>query len=239
MEKFRRAYQLRIKDELKQDSIFPSGDQPLAIEAGEGILRVINSLKGNAPSKAEKVEIERVTKAIKKIRSKPTIVTPILIPLGEKTQLKEILAPETIVNFDLAGDGRGAKWSWVSSDAGILVYDPQSTGKISSGRQLFGNATWWMFFRNGYDAMAALDDNGDAWLRGKEVSGLAIWRDGNENGVSDAGEVLPLRDWNIAALAVRANGRDKNVLLHARGCEMSDGTFRPTYDWVAQPKIEK
>lgn len=43
----------------------------------------------------------------------------------------------------------------------LLVRDPQHKSKIESGRQLFGNVTWWMFWRNGYQALAALDDTMD------------------------------------------------------------------------------
>ena len=45
------------------------------------------------------------------------------------------------------------------------------------------------------DALAALDDNGDGVLSGKELDGLALWHDANGNGVCDPGEVKPLSEY--------------------------------------------
>jgi hypothetical protein len=58
-----------------------------------------------------------------------------------------------------------------------------------------------LFWSNGYEALRALDDNGDGELRGAELRKLAIWRDRNQNGVSEKGEVSPLTAHGIAALS--------------------------------------
>jgi hypothetical protein len=47
--------------------------------------------------------------------------------------------------------------------------------EITSALQLFGNVTFWMFWRDGYAAMSALDDNGDGVLSGDNCRG---WRSG-------------------------------------------------------------
>jgi hypothetical protein len=85
--------------------------------------------------------------------------------------------------------------------------------------------------------LAALDDNGDGWLQGAETKGLAVWRDGDSDGVADAGEVRPLRAAGIKAIATRATSHAGNVLQNARGCLFSDGTARPTFDWVVNPVV--
>lgn len=234
---YRRAYELKIESELKGGSNFKGGDHMVGFEAGQGILRLLE-FKGDALSSAEKTEKIGIEKNLKTINSQPMAMTPILIPMSEKTELREMLAPDKIVSFDLAGDARGAKWSWVKPDTGILVWDPENTGKITSGRQLFGNATWWMFFRDGYEALGALDDDNNGWLESKETKGLAIWRDVNSNGVSDKGEVLPLRESGIEALATKAIKREAGVLQNAQGARMKNGATLPTYDWIAQPQIE-
>ena len=82
-----------------------------------------------------------------------------------------------------------------------LVFDKQSTGSITSGLQLFGNVTFWLFWRNGYDALRALDDDGDGRIAGAELAGLALWHDRNADGVSDRGEVRPVSEWGIVSLS--------------------------------------
>ena len=233
---YRRAYALRVKDELAADDTFPRGDEPISVEAGQGVIRLLTAIKNDKLSAGEKNEKAAIEKTIEAINSKPRAVTPILIPFGEKTELNEMLAPEKIVRFDLAGDARGAKWSWVQADTGILVWDPQNAGKITSGRQLFGSATWWMFFNDGYEALRTLDDNSNGWIEGEETKGLAIWRDANGNGISDQGEVLPLRHTGVEALAVRGEKGNAGVLENAQGARFENGTTRPTYDWIAKPQ---
>ena len=233
---YRRAYSFRVQEELAATGTFPHGDEPISVEAGQGVIRLLVAIKNDKLSQGEALEKAGIEKTIKAINSKPRAVTPILIPFGEKTELSEMLAPDKIVRFDLAGDARGAKWSWVQADTGILVWDPQNTGKITSGRQLFGSATWWMFFNDGYEALRTLDDNSNGWIEGAETKGLAIWRDANGNGISDKGEVLPLRQTGVEALAVQAEQGAAGVLQNAQGARMKGGATRPTYDWIAEPQ---
>jgi hypothetical protein len=120
------------------------------------------------------------------------------------------------------------------------VWDPEQTGRILSGRQLFGSATWSMFWPDGYAPLTALDDDGDGWLAGRELAGLAVWCDRNGNGVSDAGEVASLARLGIARVAVRPSGRQEGAPCNPQGMQRSDGTFLPTYDWmpVSRPEGE-
>jgi hypothetical protein len=48
---------------------------------------------------------------------------------------------------------------------------------IRDARQLFGSRTWWIFFRDGYEALSVLDDNRDGQLTGAEMEGIAVWVD--------------------------------------------------------------
>ena len=147
----------------------------------------------------------------------------------------DLLDESRSVSFDLDGSGRGQKWSWVKSDTAILVWDPERSGEITSGRQLFGNVTWWIFWENGYQALAALDDDRDGWLRGDEMKGLALWFDRNQNGRSDPGEVVPIEQTEIESIAVRFEGREADGSWRAvRGVEMKDGSVVPSWDWLAR-----
>jgi hypothetical protein len=202
-------------------------------EASLGILRL---LPGPNLSAEEKTETDRARQAVESFQHDPAnhqqIISPIIFPLRGAASLEALLDPRRVVSFDLAGNGVPAQWPWVNANAGFLVWDPEKRGHIDSGRQLFGSVTWWMFWRDGYQALAALDDDGNGWLEGNELAGIAVWRDVNGNGVCDAGEVISLLDAGVVRIAVSATGSTSGMPFNARGVEMSEGSFRPTYDWT-------
>jgi hypothetical protein len=92
-----------------------------------------------------------------------------------------------------------------------------------------------MFWRNGYEALAALDDDRNGWLEGAELKGIRVWRDVNSDGSCQPGEVASLASYDIAALAVDSTDNVLGVPANARGVRRRDGTFRPSYDWTASP----
>jgi hypothetical protein len=126
------------------------------------------------------------------------------------------------------------EWTWITRDAGWLVYDAGGRGDISSALQLFGNVSFWLFWGHGYDALTALDDNDSGELDGAEVRNLAIWHDANSNGISEPGEVRPLAEHGIVALSCSYDEGDgaefAAVSLH--GLRMRTGETRPTYDVI-------
>ena len=141
-----------------------------------------------------------------------------------------------MVAFDLDGTGRKQHYGWVRPDTAILVWDGDKTSKVTSGRQLFGSVTWWLFFNNGYQALATLDDNHDGQLSGTELNGLALWFDRNENGISDPGEVIPLSSTPIASIMISGTMQKGNTVFHQNGIRLQNGLTLPTYDWVATPR---
>jgi hypothetical protein len=223
-----KAFNLKAQGETKAQTFFMAGERQISLEAAEGILRIQAKRK---PTAAERKDMERLKKAIATLKSVPIAVTPIVIPLHGETSLPELLGHGT-VRFDLAGDGAKRQWPWVAPQTGILVWDPAGKGKIESGRQLFGSATWWMFFSDGYEAMRSLDDNADGWLSGLELKGIGVWQDRNQNGVSDRGEVAPLARHGITGLAVRPSRRDGRTLIADRGVRFVGGRVGPSFDWV-------
>ena len=134
------------------------------------------------------------------------------------------------------------KWTWVTKDAGWLVYDPKGKRDITSCLQMLGNVTFWLFWETGYDVLASLDDNGDGVLTGDELKGLAIWHDANGNGICDPGEVKPLSAYGIVAVSCRFE-RDPShpdrVAFSPRGVTFRDGRTRPTFDLILKPRDGK
>ncbi len=137
------------------------------------------------------------------------------------------------------GSGERKPWSWLSRDAAWLVYDQKQTGRITSALQLFGNVTFWLFWGNGYKALATLDDNADGQLTGAELRHLALWHDANANGVSDTGEITPVSETGIVALSCRytETNRSPNCRTEApEGVKFGDGRTRRTFDIILHPR---
>lgn len=230
LENYRKAYQLAAPKELAMSG-YPPFYEIVSAEAADRIVAIQNErFKSKPLSPQVRKEIEEMRKASGQLKRKPVAVTPLIFSFSEAAPLDALLAPEVHVAFDLDGLG-SSSWPWLQPTTGILVWDPLRTGVITSGRQLFGNATWWMFFRDGFHALAALDDNHDGQLSGAELTGLAVWTDRNQNGISDPGEVVPIADTGIVRIAVTAGANLTNV----HGIQFADARETPLYDWIAEP----
>lgn len=203
---------------------------PVGFEAVDLFLKLCDQTKVAEDNERRQEALAAKTKLSKL----PRAITPILIANSAGARLPQLLDSEIEVEFDLDGDDEVETWPWVRPETGILVWDPERSGKITSGRQLFGSATWWMFFEDGYQAMDALDDNRDGRLAGGELPGLAIWRDRNSNGVSDPGEVTPVEEIGLEWLVTRPDKPTNGVLQARRGASIRGNTL-PTFDWIVAP----
>lgn len=162
-------------------------------------------------------------------------ITPIIIPMDRRSPLHALVDRAHYVEFNLDGLGK-RRWRWTTAQAGFLVFVGESDDPVvASGHQLLGNVTFRNFWRNGYDAAASLDDNADGWLRDSELNGLSVWNDRDQDGKSDASELVSLGELHITGIAVAPRQRDGDVLFHSDGIEYSDGRTGPSYDWVSYP----
>jgi hypothetical protein len=149
--------------------------------------------------------------------------------------LESLLNEDSRVRFDLDGSGRTQSWHWVRSNTAILAWDATGSGNITSGRQLFGSVSWWIFFDNGYEALDALDDNRDGELAGEELNGIVGWLDRNGNGASEPGETTPIKQLGVRAIRVQATSTENGCPANRSGIRMAGGRVLPTYDWIATP----
>lgn len=187
----------------------------------------------------DKREIETLKERVATLGKLPYVVTPIVVPLADGLTPADLEAPEARVTFDVDGSGLGREWSWITPKAAWLVSDSMRDGKITSGRQLFGNVTFWMFWSNGYAPLAALDDDRDGLLSGDELAGLALWHDANGNGVADPGEVKPVSAHGIVALSSKwqtLDGNTDKIAFSPDGVVFRDGQTRPSFDLVLKTK---
>ena len=235
-----RAFELaRARDHGEEYRLHPDTRLPVfcdmtSFDAARGALRLAQErgLGGLAPE-TERFLGEELELLAGRPRSEDT--TPIVFALDGCPSLDELTTPNLTVPFDLDGDAVMELWPWIAPNAAWLVWDPEETGEITSGRQLFGTASGWFSFPDGYAVLAALDDDGDGALRGAELAGLRAWFDRDTDGVSDRGEVVSVTELGIVALATTATDRLGASLANPAGLELADGRILPTYDWVLAP----
>ena len=187
----------------------------------------------------DKEEIATLRERSARMEKLPRPITPLAVPLRDGLRAQDIEDRAAAVSFDADGSGRKRKWTWVTKDAGWLVYDPKGKGEITSGLQMFGGVTFWLFWETGYDALASLDNNGDGVLSGDELKGLAIWHDANGNGICDPGEVKPLSEYGIVAVSCRFERDPNRIAFSPQGVTFRDGKSRPTFDLILEPRKGK
>ncbi len=230
---YRLAYDLSIEEDLTLRTLPIEGLRGIiSYEAGSAFVRLWEA-EESIPTNVQ-ARIDAIKDNLATFETLPLgAVTPIVFNLEERSSLVDLLAPATTVSFDLDGDGRAEKRPWVKPTTGFLVWDSARSGKVTSGRQMFGSATWWMFFKNGYRAMDVLDDNRNGWLEASELDELSVWFDRNGNGISESGEVVPAVSLGITAIATKSNGFEGASPMCEQGLKLEDGRILPTYDWIA------
>ncbi|MDB5877404.1 MAG: hypothetical protein JWQ41_818, partial [Variovorax sp.] len=130
---------------------------------------------------------------------------PLILDLdGDGLELKR--ASSSIL-FDHNADGIRTGTGWTGADDGILVRDLDGNGAIDTGRELFGVDTIKRNGQkalNGFDALADLDSNADGNFTSADAAwgSVKVWRDLDQDGISDSGELLSLGDLGISRIGV-------------------------------------
>jgi hypothetical protein len=130
---YRTAYRLALPENLKETYYLVPF---LADQAGSAIIEILKQrgVQENDP------EIAEITKNVTVLRGKSRAVTPIIFSTRPAATLADLVSDRR-VSFDLDGFTTGQWWPWLQPDTCILVWDPNRTGRIASGRQLFGSVT--------------------------------------------------------------------------------------------------
>ncbi|MDO9434043.1 MAG: hypothetical protein Q7T95_01270, partial [Hydrogenophaga sp.] len=107
--------------------------------------------------------------------------------------------------FDHNADGIKTGTGWARPDDGFLVRDLNSNGLIDSGRELFGVDTVkrnGQLATQGFDALSDLDSNADGQITSADAawSELQVWRDLNQDGITQSGELNTLTSLNISSI---------------------------------------
>ncbi|MGE3065753.1 MAG: ABC transporter substrate-binding protein [Hyphomicrobiaceae bacterium] len=103
------------------------------------------------------------------------------------------------VYWDIDNDGFREASAWVKPDDGLLVRDLNSNGVIDNHSELFGTNT-----TNGFTALAALDSNLSGTITSADTnwSSLKVWKDTNQDGISQSGELFSLASLGITSISV-------------------------------------
>ena len=224
VESYREALALAWKSERNAECLLLNGS--FVVETAHYLLPLLDPQK-------DAEEIEKVKGYSEAALMNERAITPLLVPLEDDAALAGLVNRDAGVRFDLDGSGLRHRWGWITPKAAWLVWDPHGSGKVTSGLQMFGSVTYWIFWENGYQALSALDDDGDGALSGHELEGLALWHDRNSNGVSDDGEVQTVKSWGIQSLSCHSCRHPAGIAFSPGGVVFRGGTTRPTYDWIA------
>ncbi|MBS2035665.1 hypothetical protein JST97_11810 [bacterium] len=220
LQQYRKVFAQAVEKDL--DPGGPHFGMSLTEETGRYLLGLLNP-------KTDAAEIADVRTKLEKANKVPRAVTPVLIPLSRGLAFDQLVNRRAQVAFDLDGSGLTRRWQWPTRQAGWLVYLKQRP-TVTSGLQMLGARTFWVFWENGYQAMAALDRDDDGWLQGKELESLQVWCDDGD-GVCKASELRSLGSLGIQALGTRGQAHEAGF-YNPRGIRYQDGGTGASYDWI-------
>ena len=135
-------------------------------------------------------------------------VDPLILDLDgdglEITQLSQGIL------FDANGDTIKTGTAWAGADDGMLVRDLNGNGLIDTGAELFGDETLLANGQkaaNGFAALAQLDANADGKFNANDAkyTSLRVWRDLNQDGISQAGELQTLAASGVKSIALASS----------------------------------
>lgn len=123
---------------------------------------------------------------------------PLILDLnGDGIQLSPL--DGSTVHFDYDGDGFAERTGWVSANDGILVRDANGNGIADGASELFGSST-----QDGFAVLETFDTNGDGKIDASDAvfNTLKVWRDLDQDGVTDAGEMMTLAEAGIVSISL-------------------------------------
>lgn len=152
--------------------------------------------------------------------------------------------------FDMDGEGTADDTGWIGKGDGFLVVDRDNDGTITSAElSLLAEDPE---AQSGLQALASFDSNQNGQLDENDLrfKELKVWKDGDLDGVTDAGELSTLDGLGIASIGLGGSAMGKiadpgdNVLLATASFARTDGStglvgeaalaFKPgtgTADW--------
>lgn len=135
-----------------------------------------------------------------------------------KPHASQAFSGDNAVMFDFYGNGFPVISEWVGKTDGLLCH-PREDGYVD-GTNLFGTGAG---YNDGFQALAAYDDNKDGQVSGDELNGLYVWTDVNGDGHAAKDELHTVQSLGISSISV--NHKD------LQGTYVRDGKEMKTFDW--------
>ncbi|MFP4497118.1 MAG: hypothetical protein ACLFQV_02810 [Vulcanimicrobiota bacterium] len=124
--------------------------------------------------------------------------------------------------FDIDGDGKDDYTEWMKADPSDALLVMPEDGKVETALQLFGTAGG---YTDGYEKLSIVcDTDKNGWVEGRELEGLALWIDRNNNARCEEDELHNLSEFGVEKIAT-SHDAYKSVYKTA------DGQTRTTWDW--------
>ena len=160
---------------------------------------------------------------------------PVLLDLdGDGVEL--ISLEDSTALFDVNRDGIPERLSWVGPDDGILVYDRDGDGQVSDPAEI-SFTSYLEGAQTDLEGLRHFDTNNDGRLTSADAEWgkFRVWRDLDQDGVSDPGELQTLSELNISGIGLsstpRGETRDDGTRIFGEGTHtLADGTQRTLLD---------
>ena len=159
------------------------------------------------------------------------IIWPIVLDMdGDGIELVSLA--DSDVHFDMNGDGDGERTGWVGADDALLALDRDGNGAIDNVAEI-------SFIddlegaESDLEGLAAHDTNGNGLFDAEDAryGDFLLWRDANQDGVSQADELVTLSQAGIAAISLSRTltgeevvGGQDNVITATTEYARADGT---------------
>jgi Ca2+-binding RTX toxin-like protein len=127
-------------------------------------------------------------------------IPPVVIDLdGDGIELVDLA--DSSVQFDMDDDGQMDRTGWVAPDDGLLVLDRDGSGTIDNWME-FSFAVDLEGAQSDLQGLRAFDSNGNGVFEEGDLgfSLFQIWRDANQDGVSQAEELKSLAHWGVVSI---------------------------------------
>lgn len=206
----------------RQDRFLSSVDDLLGGVAEEDVGAALRRIFGGGTAGHEAMRLsEAVAQIVSRIRASISIrggeargeeetevADPLVLDLGgDGVQTTGVASG---VGFDITGDGRSKRVSFVSGNDALLALDRNDNGIVDDGRELFGDQNG---AANGFLELSRYDDNQDGQIDARDAiyDRLKVFQDLNGDGVSQVGELRGLKAVGIATISVRFEGVNEEV----------------------------
>jgi Ca2+-binding RTX toxin-like protein len=134
-------------------------------------------------------------------------ISPIIVDMdGDGLELTRV--SQSNVNFDLDNNGIAERTGWLKGDDAFVVRDLNNNGVIDNQREMLGVDS----VSSALDKLKAYDTNNDGFVAGAaEFGNLRLWRDVNQNGRTDSGELKTLTESGIGRLPTAVTDVNQNL----------------------------